>query len=152
MSIGRKYDSTKLCNVPWRQLKFVVMAGDKDYRRLVIPLNEHEQILLQRYIDAERQEPEFIARGLTANFLFEVFLYIYYAGHGCLDNKQMIVLNEKEIKKIFWPAEEKFKLILSRSGSNCKLMVVFDCCREDYEGAKNRAIEAQLKYQEEIKQ
>ena len=69
-----------------------------------------------------------------------------------MGNKQMIVLNEKEIKKIFWPAEEKFKLILSRSGSNCKLMVVFVCCREDYEGAKKRAIEAQLKYQEEIKQ
>ena len=63
------------------------MAGDKDSKRLVIPLNEHEQILLQRYIDAERQEPDFIARGLTANFLFEVFLYIYYAGHGCMDNK-----------------------------------------------------------------
>ena len=53
-SIGRKNDYIKLCNVPWKQLKFIVMTGDKDYRRLVIPLNEHEQILLQRYIDAER--------------------------------------------------------------------------------------------------
>ena len=30
-------------------------------------------------------------------------------------------------------------------------MVVFDCCREDYEGAKQRAIESQQKNQEEIK-
>ena len=63
----------------------------------------------------------------------------------------MIVLNEKDIKKIFWPAEEIFKLILARSGSNCKLMAVFDCCREEYEGAKARAIESQEKFKEEIK-
>ena len=41
-SIGRKNDAMKICAVPWRQLKFVVMAGDKDCRRLVIPLNDHE--------------------------------------------------------------------------------------------------------------
>ena len=69
-----------------------------------------------------------------------------------MGNKQMIVLNEKEIKKIFWPAEEQFKLILTRSGSNCKLMVVFDCCREDFEGAKNRAIKSQQENQEEIQE
>ena len=137
-----KYDDRKLFNVPWKQLKYIVMKGNKDYKRIVIPLNEHEQLLLQRYIDAEKQEPDFIARGLNGNFLYEVFLYFYYAGHGCSDNRQMIVLNEKEIDKIFWPAESKIKLILSRSGSNCKSMVVFDCCREDYHGAKNRAIES----------
>ena len=126
------------------------MAGDKDYTKIVIPLNEHEQLLLQRYIDAEKQEPDFIARGLGGNFLYEVFLYFYYAGHGCSDNRQMIVLNEKEIDKIFWPAESKIKLILSRSASNCKAMVVFDCCREDYHGAKIRAIESQSKNKEEI--
>ena len=53
-SIEKENDNKRLFNVPWKKLKFIVMAGDKDYRRLVIPLNEHEQILLQRYIDAER--------------------------------------------------------------------------------------------------
>ena len=128
------------------------MTGDKDYKKVVIPLNEHEQLLLQRYIDAERQEPDFIARGLSGNFLFEVFLYFYYAGHGCSDNRQMIVLNEKNIDKIFWPAEEKIKLMLKKSGSNCKTMVVFDCCREDYQGAKERAMKSQREHEEEIKQ
>ena len=57
---------------------------------------------------------------------------------------------ERQIDKIFWPAEKKFKLILSRAGSNCKLMVVFDCCREDLAGAKQRAIDSQQKNKEEI--
>ena len=127
------------------------MTGHVDYKQIKVPLDEHQQLLLQRYIDAEKQEPDFIAKGLSKNFLHEAFFYFYYAGHGCSDNRQMIVLNEKEIDKIFWPAESKIKLILSRSGSNCKSMVVFDCCREDYHGAKNRAIESQQQNQEEIK-
>jgi hypothetical protein len=65
----------------------------------------HDQFLLQRYIDAEKDEPDFVARGLQGKFLCEVFFYFYYAGHGCSDSKQWIVLNEKEIEKIFWPAE-----------------------------------------------
>ena len=56
-----------------------------------------------------------------------------------------MVLDEKSIRKIFWPAESKIKLILKRAGSNCKTMVVFDCCREDFAGAKERVIEAQKK-------
>ena len=64
----------------------------------------------------------------------------------------MIVLNEKNVDKIFWPAEEKIKLMLKKSGSNCKTMVVFDCCREDYQGAKERALKSQKEHEEEIKQ
>ena len=52
------------------------------------------------------------------------------------------MLNEREVDKIFWPAESKIKLILRRSGSNCKSLVVFDCCREDYIGARDRVIKA----------
>ena len=50
-------------------------------------------------------------------------------------------MNEKEVDKIFWPAEKKIKLLLKRAGSNCKAMVVFDCCREDLVEAKNRVIQ-----------
>ena len=70
------------------------------------------------------------------NFLNEVFFYFYFAGHGCADNKQWIVLNEKEQDKIFWPAESKIKTLLRNAESNCKSLVVFDCCREDLIGAR----------------
>ena len=56
-----------------------------------------------------------------------------------------MVLDERSIRKIFWPAESRIKLILRRAGSNCKTMVVFDCCRENFAGAKERVIEAQKK-------
>ena len=62
-----------------------------------------------RYINAEKQEPNFIANGHIDNYLFEVFFYFYYAGHGCSDERQWIVLNERDVEKIFWPAEEKIK-------------------------------------------
>ena len=113
-------------------------------KQINLQLNEHEQILLQRYIDAERQEPNFIERGLSKHFVREVFIYFYYGGHGCSDIGQYIVLNGKEVDEIFWPAERKIKLILKKAGSNCKAMVVFDCCREDMLGAKER-VESALK-------
>ena len=78
---------------------------------------------------------------MSLNFLFEVFLYIYYAGHGCSDNRQYFVLNEREVAKIFYPAEAKIKKILEISKSNCKSMVVYDCCREDYAELRKKIIE-----------
>ena len=63
------------------------MTGEKNIKQLKVPLNDHEKVLLKRYIDAERQEPDFIAKGLAKEFLLEMFLYIYYAGHGCADNR-----------------------------------------------------------------
>ena len=121
------------------------MPGNKDPSKLTIPLTDHEQILLQRYIDAEREEPDFIQKGLSKNFVNEIFLFVYYAGHGCSDNKQYFVLNERTVDEIFWPAESKIKLILKRAGSNCKALVIYDCCREDYPKARERVIKAHQK-------
>ena len=47
-------------------------------------------------------------------------------------NKQYFVLNENKLNERFWPAEEKLRLIGVRSGSRVKIIVVNDCCREDY--------------------
>ena len=71
-------------------------------------------------------------------FRNEVFFYFYYAGHGCQDHKQHIVLNESDISKVFWPAEYKIKYYLRYAGSNSKALVVFDCCREDLVPLKAR--------------
>ena len=41
-SIGQKNDSRKLCNVAWKYLKYIAMAGEKSTKQLRIPLNEHD--------------------------------------------------------------------------------------------------------------
>ena len=69
------------------------------------------------------------------------FFYVYYAGHGCSDGRQYIVLNEREVSKIFWPVEAKIKNVLARIGSNCKSIVVYDCCREDYVTLREKIIQ-----------
>ena len=58
-----------------------------------------------RYIEAERVEPDFIAKGLSTQFVKEIFLYFYFAGNGCSDHASKIMLNEKNIDDIFWEAE-----------------------------------------------
>ena len=76
-------EAKRVCNVEWKRLKSFVMTGDRNCKILKIPLSEHSQLLLQRYIDAEKQEPDFIARGLSKMFQYHVYFYFYYAGHGC---------------------------------------------------------------------
>lgn len=39
--LAGKYDGKKICNVPWKTLKYNVMAGDKSFKQLKVPLNEH---------------------------------------------------------------------------------------------------------------
>ena len=101
-----------------------------------IKLRDHEKIILQRYIEAEKKEPDFIKKGKQAEFMREVFLFIYLAGHGCADSKQYFLLNEKDVTKIFWKAEAENRTLLNRCGKACKLFVVYDCCREDFHEAQ----------------
>ena len=84
--LGMKVEAKTILGIPWKKLKHIVMVGEKSCKYLRIPLDEHQQILLKRYIDAERLEPDFIEKGLEMNFLNEVFFYFYFAGHGCADN------------------------------------------------------------------
>lgn len=93
---------------------------------------------MKRYKEAESKEPNFIENGNSNKHVREVFFFVYYAGHGCADVKQYFVLNEKEVNKIFWPAEQKIRLIGKKCGSACKIFVVFDCCREDYVALRNK--------------
>ena len=67
----------------WKRLKHFVMNENSDGKSIEIPLDEHEQLLLRRYIEAEKQEKDFITRNLAEKFSPEVLLYAYYAGHGC---------------------------------------------------------------------
>ena len=54
---------------------------------------------------------------MSADFIEEAFMYFYYAGYGCADTKQYILLNEKEVDKIFWPAETNTRHLLAICGS-----------------------------------
>jgi hypothetical protein len=109
-------DSFKICNIQWKELKKVVM-GDQEFdcKQIKYKLNDVEKILLQRYIDAETKEPNFIENGNSKNYVREIFFFVYYAGHGCADVNQYLVLNEKEAEKIFWPVED----YLRRLGRKC---------------------------------
>ena len=74
-----------------------------------MPLNRKHQLILMRYIEAETVEKDFITRGLGNKFTQEIFLHFYFACHGCSDHTQKVLLNEREISKIFWESETKIK-------------------------------------------
>ena len=61
-------------------------------------------------------------------------------------------MNGHDVNKIFYPAEAKIKKILERVGSNCKSMVVYDCCREDLIAARQRVVVAHEKIEAKQKQ
>ena len=44
---------------------------------------------------------------MTEQIKDEILLFVYFAGHGCGDTKRMFVLNEADIDKVFWPAEDR---------------------------------------------
>ena len=107
--LASSHRTKKICGVTWSILKDYVMTGERNGKKIKVPLNEDQQFLLKRYIEAEKQEKDFISKGLSHKFVQEVFLYFYYAGHGCADHKQIVVLNEQNIDKIFWNVEDKIK-------------------------------------------
>lgn len=50
-----------------------------------------------RYILAEEKEPNFVKNGSSGKFFLEIFFYFYYAGHGCSDGRQLLVLNGTDV-------------------------------------------------------
>ena len=72
-------------------------------------LLDYEKIIIQRYKEAELEEANFVEKNqkrkeeadknnevymIPDSHKREVFLFIYYAGHGCEDGKQWFILNE----------------------------------------------------------
>ena len=60
----------------------------------------------------------------------EVLVFAYFAGHGCGDTKRLFVLNEADMEKVFWPAEERLINFAKQCGSGLKVLAVFDTCWE----------------------
>lgn len=82
--------------------------------------------------------PDFIRLGKQSEFNREAFLFVYLAGHGCADDRQYFLLDEKDPDKIFWKAEAENRRLLTICGKRCKSFIVYDCCRENYKGALER--------------
>ena len=60
-----------------------------------------------------------------------MFLYVYFAGHGCSDKEQYFVLNEAEPKDALYKAEANMRMLAERGHGLCYLFAVYDICRED---------------------
>ena len=65
-------------------------------------------------------------------------LYVYYGGHGVLDNTTKIVLNEDDPVLRYYGLEQKLSS-LSKLNNNF-VSVVFDCCREELPRSDSRDI------------
>ena len=55
-------------------------------------------------------------------------LFVYYAGHGIMDNYTLMVVNDKDIRKRTYPLEKMLRSMAKIKGSY--VVSVFDCCRE----------------------
>ena len=73
-----------------------------------------------------------------------VFVYAYFAGHGCSDVRQYFMLNSSDPKQVLYNAEEQVR-IKSLVGRNketnkilCHTFAIYDICRlqSDYEKIK----------------
>ena len=84
-----------------------VKADDTDIKTLNVPLTHEDRLRLMYYIEEEKIDPEFF-KG-KEQIMIETFLYFFYSGHACSDNKSKIVLNEKELDKTLWPAEDRIR-------------------------------------------
>ena len=55
-----------------------------------------------------------------------------------MDHRQYFLMNERDISKIFWPAETNLRKIGTIGGSSVKVMAIYDICREALDPLKKR--------------
>ena len=72
-----------------------------------LPLRGYEKVLLKRYIENELHKADFLDVKDYKQLKEEIFLFAYFAGHGCADTSQYFVLNEDQVEKCFWNAERR---------------------------------------------
>ena len=96
-------------------------------------LRVHDKVILQRYIENEMKQANFLLDKNYVQISDEILLFAYFAGHGCADTMQYFVLNETTVQKCFWKAEGNLQRLATMAGKNLKSFVVFDTCREPLE-------------------
>ena len=86
----------------------IMLTKDDDQDSINLFLRKVEKIILGRYIQNELYIEDFINKVARSDQIKdEILLFAYFAGHGCGDTKRLFVLNEADIDKVFWPAEER---------------------------------------------
>ena len=86
----------------------IVLTEDDDQDSINLALRPVEKIFLARYIQNELHVEDFLTKVDPAEQIRdEVLLFAYFAGHGCGDTKRLFVLNEPDMNKVFWPAEDR---------------------------------------------
>ena len=61
----------------------------------------------------------------------KMFLYFYFAGHGCSDMMQKFILNEEDPELALFNAEETLRMMAKLGRGLCYLFAVYDICREN---------------------
>ena len=117
-------------------------------KHLQLKLKDHEKVILKRYIENELHQPDFLSVEGHQQIYDEVLLFVYFAGHGCADTNQIFVVNESNLDKVFWNAEEKLTKLAERCGNALKQIVVFDVCREPISKTKKSIKNARDKREE----
>ena len=96
-----------------RRLKFeqsdIVILRDPKYPELKIAIDQLSADIYRNQSSA----------GLNT------LVFVYYAGHGMMDNSTYCVLNEAKM----YPLEKMLRCLAKAKGSY--VISVFDCCRED---------------------
>ena len=86
----------------------IALIGQDGQDSIKLVLRKAEKITLGRYIQNELKVKDFLNKiDMTEQIKDEILLFVYFAGHGCGDTKRMFVLNEADIDKVFWPAEDR---------------------------------------------
>ena len=144
----RIFRSKKILEINWERYSELAMKQDSSKDSITVSLRnltksflqiilkEHEKIILKRYIENELNQEDFLKQTDYQQIKDEIFLFVYFAGHGCADMKQYYVLNEDTEDKCFWKAEANLKQLAEMAGRSLKLFVVFDTCREHIDRPK----------------
>ena len=86
----------------------IVLTENLNQDSINLTLRPAEKIWLARYIQNEIHCKDFLTELDPADQIRdEILVFAYFAGHGCGDTKRLFVLNEADMDKVFWPAEDR---------------------------------------------
>ena len=109
--IPETLDDIKVVKAGLKRLQFqsseIEILKDPNYQKIKIAIDSASREIFENYEEGRK-----------------TLLYVYYAGHGMMDNTTYCVLNGKRM----YPLEKMLRTIAKQDGSY--VMSVFDCCRE----------------------
>lgn len=109
--IPEALDDIKVIRQGLKRLKFkseeLLLLKNPSYQEIKVAIDQSSRDIYQNNIDGKK-----------------TLLFVYYAGHGMMDNTTFCVLNATKS----YPLEKMLRTIAKQDGSF--VMSLFDCCRE----------------------